>query len=70
MLIARKSRTIRVGVLGLSQLDREMREPVRSRELDRTTPHILPLETSIARLGNRYGESIECFDGTVDAEVA
>ena len=39
MLIARKSRTIRVGVLGLAQLDGEMREAVRSSQLDGTTTH-------------------------------
>jgi hypothetical protein len=70
MLIARKSRTIWVEVLGLPQLDREMREAVRSREFERAAPNVLPLEASIARLRNRYRQSIERFDGAVDAELA
>jgi hypothetical protein len=33
-----------------------------SRELERATTHLLVLEASFTRLGNRYRERIECFD--------
>jgi hypothetical protein len=59
-----------VDVLGLRQLDREMREAVRSRKLERAAPHVLVLEASIAGLGNRYRQRIERFDDTLHTDLS